>query len=120
MLQSPGQSVIETIFSSYCSKQSRYGNLMLIIRIILDKAKLTSSVEKRSETKEERYGSNTSQYVPHNTFLHTLSAFDKNMQVMSPLFLRFRDGAQKPSAITEATVKRKSKLTRIKMKLVGG
>jgi hypothetical protein len=88
---------------------------MLIIRIILDKAKLTSSVEKRSEAKKERYGS-----TPHNTFLHTLSGFDKNMQVMSPLFLRFRDGSQKPSAITEATVKRKSKLTRIKMKLVGG
>jgi hypothetical protein len=39
---------------------------------------------------------------------------------MSPLCLRFRDGSQKPSAITEATVKRQSKLTRIKMKLVGG
>jgi hypothetical protein len=59
-------------------------------------------------------------HTSYNTFLHTLPIFDKNMQVMSPLCLRFRDGAQKPSAITEATVKRQSKLTRIKMKLVGG
>jgi hypothetical protein len=64
ILQSPGQSLIETISSSYCSKQSRYGNLKLIIRIILDKAKLTGSVEKRSKTKKETYGSNTLQYVP--------------------------------------------------------
>jgi hypothetical protein len=41
MLQSPGQSVFEAIFSSYCSKQLRYGTLQLIIRIIMDKAKLT-------------------------------------------------------------------------------
>jgi hypothetical protein len=64
MLQSTGQSVIEAIFSSYCSKQSRYGNLKLIIRIIIDKSKLTGSDEKRSRTKKERYGSNTLQYVP--------------------------------------------------------
>ena len=64
MLQSPGQSVIEAIFSLYCSKQSRYGNLKLIIRIIIDKAKLTRSVKKRSKTKKERYGSNILKYIP--------------------------------------------------------
>jgi hypothetical protein len=64
MLQSPGQSVFEAIFSSYCSKQLRYGTLQLIIRIIMDKAKLTGSDEKRNKTTKESYGSYILQYVP--------------------------------------------------------